>query len=374
MELSYGEFEEVLGAVRRLVAGTRAIYDTDLNPPQRADTFTVDVTELETRASEAVQSMRLSDDLDAQLTSHDTADLEILRTLMLRAATLGVGGAVPLSAAGAAPADREVLFEQAGSIQAELARRVRQLRELDRGFIAATATAEARCAHALAQLRIVFDKAFLVLPRFAASNAAELADALADSAKVQDGDPLAALTWFRRMARVRGGAARLNQALTYSEALGGEKLVMSIAQLPHDAGDRWVGLPLKAGQLLPGGKLSLAVQSTAPIDSSKPLAGLFIDEWVEVVPNRTETTGIAFQYDQPNAAPPQAILIAVPPELESPWTVWSLQQVLFEALDLARIRAVDPDALNEIGHYLPAMYFAINTAGHTVSTDFAKVR
>ena len=44
-----------------------------------------------------------------------------------------------------------------------------------------------------------------------------------------------------------------------------------------------------------------------------------------------------------------------------PWTVWSLQQVLLETLDLARIRAVDPDALDEVGHYLPALYFAFNT-------------
>ena len=66
--------------------------------------------------------------------------------------------------------------------------------------------------------------------------------------------------------------------------------------------------------------------------------------------------------------------VAVPPELESPWTVWSLQQVLLETLDVARIRAVDPDALDELGHYLPAMYFAINTAGHAVSTDFSAVR
>ena len=65
------------------------------------------------------------------------------------------------------------------------------------------------------------------------------------------------------------------------------------------------------------------------------------------------------QYDQPNAAPPQTILIAVPPEVGVPWTVWSLQQVLLETLDLARIRAVDPDALDEVGHYLPALYFAL---------------
>ena len=51
------------------------------------------------------------------------------------------------------------------------------------------------------------------------------------------------------------------------------------------------------------------------IDVRQPLAGVLIDEWVEVVPSTTETTGIALQYDQPNAAPPQTILIAVPPEI-----------------------------------------------------------
>ena len=156
-----------------------------------------------------------------------------------------------------------------------------------------------------------------MLPRFTAANAAELEKALADSTKVQDGDPFAATTWFQRMARVRDGVARLNAALSYSEALNtGEKLKLTIAQLPYDANDRWVGLPLKAGQSLPGGKLSLVVQSAAPVDVRQPLAGLLIDEWVEVVPSATETTGIALQYDQPNAAPPQTILIAVPPEVE----------------------------------------------------------
>jgi hypothetical protein len=51
-----------------------------------------------------------------------------------------------------------------------------------------------------------------------------------------------------------------------------------------------------------------------------------------------------------------------------------LQQVLLETLDLARIRAVDSDALDEVSHYLPATYFACNVAGDTVSTDFTTVK
>ena len=70
---------------------------------------------------------------------------------------------------------------------------------------------------------------------------------------------------------------------------------------------------------------------------------------------------------------PQSILLAVPFELESPWTIWSLQQVLLETLDLARIRAVDLSTLNEVGHYLPALYFAYNLLGDAVSTDFTTI-
>ena len=375
-ELGYGEFRAVMQAVRKLLASVRGIDADDLNPPERSVNFSVDAVELEKRTAGAEQALRQTlNGFQAQLAVPDTVGLEAVRELILRSASFGVAGAVPLSVAGDSASDRQTLLAQAGSVHKELLQRVEQLTALAAGFDAGAATTEDKCTHARARLRVVFGKAFVVLPRFMAANAEELEKALADSVKVQDGDPFAANTWFLRMARVRDGVARLNDALTYAEALGtGEKLKLTIAQLPHSAEDRWVGLPLTPGQGLPGGKLSLAVQSTAPVDVRRPLAGLLIDEWVEVVPNATEITGIALQYDQPNAAPPQTILIAVPPEVDRPWTVRSLQQVLLETLDLARIRAVDPDALDEVGHYLPALYFACNTAGHTVSTDFTTIK
>jgi len=373
-ELGYGEFSELLRTARKLFSGVRWIDDEDLNPPDRTTTLSADVSELEKRASGAEQSLRRTlNDFQPPLGAPDTTDLEVLRNLVLRSAGFGVAGAVPLSAVGASPSDRQTLLTQAGSIQKELSQRVEQLNAL--GTSSGTATVEDKRDNAMARLRIVFGKSFIVLPRFKPANAAELKKALANSTNLQDGDPFSASTWFQRMARVRDGAGRLNAALNYSEALNtGEKLKLTIAQLPFDAEDRWVGLPLKDGKSLPGGKLSIAIQSAAPVDVRQPLAGLLIDEWVEVVPSPKETTGIALQYDQPNAPPPQTILLAVPPEVDLPWTVWSLQQVLLETLDLARIRAVDSDALDDVGHYLPALYFAVNTAGDTVSTDFTKIK
>jgi hypothetical protein len=96
---------------------------------------------------------------------------------------------------------------------------------------------------------------------------------------------------------------------------------------------------------------------------------MLVDEWTEVIPNRTETTGIAFRYDPPDAAPPQAILLAVPPVEGEPWTVGTLNQVLLEILDLTHVRACGPAQLDVIGHYLPAAVLAFNADGDAVSTD-----
>jgi hypothetical protein len=375
-ELSYGEFNEVLRTARRMISAVRAIDAADLNLPERKEDFSVDVAELERRSGSASGwFQRTLNELRQLLNTPETASLESLRDWMMRAATFGIPGTIPLSAAGDSPADREILLTQARSIEKELGQRFDQHAALASGFNPNTATPEDRRALALARMGVVFGKAFVVLPCFTAANAVELEKALADSAKAQDGDPMVSTTWFQRMARVRDGVARLNATLNYAEALNaGEKLKLTIAQLPYSPDDRWVGLGPKSGQNLPGGKLSLVVQSSTPVDVRQPLAGLLIDEWVEVVPSATETTGVALQYDHPSAAPPQTILVAVPPEVDLPWTVWSLQQVLLETLDLARIRAVDPDALDEVGHYLPALYFACNTAGDTVSTDFTKVK
>jgi hypothetical protein len=376
-DIGYGEFNTLLRAARKLIAGARAIDADDLNLPEQSANFSVDVAELEQRAADAEQGLRQTqNDFQPPLAAPDTAALDVVRELIMRAASFGMPGAVPLSAAGELPADRQALLAQAASIQKEQAQRATQLAALASGFDAGTGTLESRRDYALARLRTVLGKAFVVLPRFTAANAAELEQALANSTNIQDGDALAAATWFLRMARVREGVARLNATLQYAEALStGERLKLTIAQLPYSASDRWVGSPLKAGQQLPGGKLSLVVQSAAPLDVRQPLVGLLIDEWVEVVPSPTETTGIALQYDQPNAAPPQTILLAVPPEIEAPWTIWSLQQVLLETLDLARIRAVDPDALGEVGHFLPALYLACNTINDgAVSTDFTTIK
>jgi hypothetical protein len=59
----------------------------------------------------------------------------------------------------------------------------------------------------------------------------------------------------------------------------------------------------------------------------------------------------------------------VPPVVGEPWRVGTLNRVLLETLDLARLRGVEPGALGDVAHYLPATYLAFNVDNDAVSTD-----
>ncbi len=161
---------------------------------------------------------------------------------------------------------------------------------------------------------------------------------------------MAAVTWFQRATYVRPGATRLNEAMLYGETVGSAALRLHVGQLPFRPQDRWVALPQSPDQPFPRGRLSLVAQmaSAQPIRFDQPFCGLLIDEWVETVPSPKETTGVAFHYDQPNNAPPQALLLAVPADRRTTWDLNSLEAVLQETLELARLRAVAPDSGDEL--------------------------
>ena len=156
-----------------------------------------------------------------------------------------------------------------------------------------------------------------------------------------------------------------------AEVLGtGDRLSLRVAQLPFQQTERWVGLPPLPGTDLAQSKLSAVVQSSLPIDASRALSGVFVDEWVELVPNNSETTALAFQLNPPDSFAPHNVLIAVPPVPGQDWTTETLRRVLMETLDLAKLRAVDPSLLGSAAQYLPGLYVPFNAADAAVSTDF----
>ncbi len=335
---------ELAVRAHRLLAGARPADGADLQPPHADPERGLDAAELHGRATAAEQALRSA--RAALVAATDDAGL---RAALLAVAAFGVPGAVPIPGAP--------LAVQAGALLPDLDRRLA-------GLDAADGTDGA------ARLRAVFGPGFLALPRFTAPTAPDVTASLADAPSLLGGDLLAAHTWLTRMERVREPLARLTRVAREVEVVHGHDLLgVTVAQVPHVAGQRWVGLPQTG---LAEGCVSL-VLAGAPADLSTSLCGLVVDEWTEVVPQRTETTGIAFRGSPPTSSAPQAVLLAVPPVTGEPWRLETLNRVLLETFESARLRVLRPSALAAVGHFLPATHLAFNTDGDAVSTDLHPV-
>ena len=73
-------------------------------------------------------------------------------------------------------------------------------------------------------------------------------------------------------------------------------------------------------------------------------AGLVIDFWVEKIPYRQQTAALAFSFDQPDAEPPQAVLVGVSPLGGSHhWSEKRMIRTIRSAMHQVKSRAVEPD-------------------------------
>jgi hypothetical protein len=357
---TFPEILEVAAAIRATVRAARALDARDLVTAGRSVASAWDVAELQARRAQA------SGLLDAALTSlrqamtavaaTPEANLDPLRAALLAAALFGVPGAVAEAGPPSDPVARLTLLDRAAGVERTLAGRLES---------AAAATTP------LDGLTALFDPGFTVLPRLSPPDPVELARSLTLSPTLV-GDASAPVKWFQRMARVRSALGRLRRVALTAEPLGAPSAAYEVAQLPHDDSARWAALPFEGDRRPAAGTVSLVVRRELGAPAEGPFAGLFLDEWVELIPSDVQNTGVAVHFDDPGAEPPQAILIAVPPP-DLGWSVSLLADVIGETLDLARIRSVDTHALGDMSRLLPAVYLASNIADDTVSTHFADV-
>jgi hypothetical protein len=189
--------------------------------------------------------------------------------------------------------------------------------------------------------RTLFGPAFVIVPLFRLhpDEASEIAQALA----APPADALAVEEWTHSSARVHPRLADLTWAMATTRWIERPIADPALAQLPHTPGAPWIGSAIGPDQVR-GEWLSLLVLEAAAL--AKPVrAGLMIDDWTETLPTTKETTGVAFNANRPNAVAPHAILAAVAPVLRGHWEWADLVGAVNEALDLAKVRAVEPDQL-----------------------------
>jgi hypothetical protein len=355
---TFPEIFELARAVAAVVGGARPLRPEDLQSPEAPAAPAADDTDVRARAEQArtaLDAARTALDQALAQAQGGAADLGALRTALARASHFGATGAVPHTRRSSGDAPRAALLAQAESVAADLADR-------------AARAADAAGPDAIA--REIFGRDFVLLPEFVPPQPPELGQALAAGADL-GATARDVLRWLQQAARVRPALHAWRRLWLYAEALGHSSPGHALAQLPHVAGEPWVGLPFASPDARPpSGRLSLVMHRPAAPSVSEAWAGLLIDEWPELVPGASETTGLAFHYDDPGAEAPHAVLLAVPPAGAAHWDFATLVEILRDTLDLAKMRGVDGELLGALGQLLPAVYLSANVKDETVSTNF----
>ena len=359
----FADLVSIARAIDDLIAGARPLGAGDLARPEAGVGGGIDVADLNLRAAAARTSLgAVVADLAAAAAGG--ANPDDARDAIQTAAGYGVPGAIPPTRRGSGP--DPALAVVATSLHATLAARA--------GALTAITLAIADPAPALQLLSTVFGPGLVVLPRFTPPAAATLRAGFGLDPALLGADPTALARWHQQLTHVRPAVARLDLALLLSEVVAGAvPPVVRIAQLPLVPSDRWLALPPGPGATVVNGRLALVAHLVGDVnDTTVSWSGLLVDAWPERVPSTTESAGVAFHHDEPKSRAPQALLLAVCPDLELGWDEPTVQAVLSEALDLALARTVDLTSLGRVGQILPALYFPFNLRQDTVSMMLAR--
>ena len=173
--------------------------------------------------------------------------------------------------------------------------------------------------------------------------------------------PMADGDWLEVIATVRPALARLElvqltAAAPWPAALSDDRPVWAHGDLAVDA-HRTVVVTFR-----PPGPDGADADREAPV---------LIDSWAETVPASAHTTWAAFGYDAPRARPQQAILLAVPPDLDATDAPADIRGAVLEARRQTRMRSIRQPIANEVQLALPASMLidAILPAGVTLTRE-----
>jgi hypothetical protein len=363
---SFPEIFEVLGAAGAMLRASRPLAIGDLLPADEIDEGTasaVATTEaLENAREFYARALNAVADLENILSFRGTN-----RDLMITAARI-----LPLSAFPDPLATDAALAPAAIAAVNEAQRR----RDLVPPLVDPnTAPFDVLMTDAATIFKTVLGDSFVALPRVASPNLDETNRSLEARSTLLAGDEDAPDRYLQQVMRARDPLARYRKLNLYARAAGLGRPRVDVVQLPHQPGERWLGLPFADPEATPEeSRLALLLLSyTTGLDPTDSWAGIVLDDWTEIIPNRREDTGIALNYQGPRAKAPQCVLVAVPSGAGTGWVWEELVASVDQALDLAKIRCVDRDLL-EHAQIIPATVFATNENPiNTVSTPVGAI-
>lgn len=408
-ERTIQEIGPLLSALRRLVEDSKVLNPRDFLLSSNAESTVeanpgggFDLVELEGRLDDVLSVLMgngdpglagvlaglqasltaLSDNLSGGLLGLDLSLVDGLSAAMLSASRFGVQGSIPEVGGNLSEADLTELLAQGGRVADILQQRLDDANEL-LAEVPGLSSQDQKLAKLQETAKAIFGRSFRLFPKFLLYDVAAFDAARNYPDYLASAGEMAIEEWIQGLSPLRKRMRSFRRAEMVSAALKGSQpsLPRSIVQMPlaplgpgGDVEARWLGTKLPEGYEIPDENLSMVLSFPPAYDSALAQAGLVVDEWVEEIPIPDAHTGLSVHYNNPNSEPPNACLLAVSPDLNGSWEWDHLMETLYETLDWAKKRAVDPDLLNDTPYaqLLPAIMAAIAGTDDTPTLDFGR--
>jgi hypothetical protein len=315
-----------------------------------------------------------------------TAHAESVHRTLQAVAGFGISDAFPPEGDLSTDAAKAALLARAHRVARRLRNADPKDGVLDRAVAAmAMATTDKPIDRQISSLldaaKTLFSETVALMPSFTCTNEIDLATAdaargqllayaLSHTPGVTQADVVD--EWIQALARVRPQVYRWEIVRALVDGLNDIALELRPVQIPHRAKDSWLAVEFPTVDPFDPGKpfgisrdtLSIAAHGASAFQPHAQ-RGLLLDEWTEEIPSRSEVTGISFRFNQPNAAPPQTLLLAISPEETGSWNWDHLVGTLVDTLARAKRRAVEPAQLEKQGlvwnAFVPALVSEFST-------------
>ncbi|MDE3250986.1 MAG: hypothetical protein KGO82_20140, partial [Bacteroidota bacterium] len=349
------------GRAETLLGGLRAVnLQTQITEPDGTVLLFSDLGD----ASDALDAHQL-DFTDTVITFNDPDVLQ-LQDLLRQISLLGIADSFPLLGGSTTDTGKLTLLAQGRAVIHQLAKAVADAKaSFDK--IALAGGPEEKIGLYTASAKAILSGAFMLLPQFTYNNKDDIRQShLAESDLLtfagSNGMLFPVDEWLQSMSHARKKLERWDAVRSLDEVINGRSDQLHVVQLPFRVKDSWVavsfpatysgfdekGNPADIPFTIAQDTLSVVIHGEAAFDTTKTQSGLLLDEWTEQVPATEEITGIGFNYDRPDAMPPQALLLAVTPAVTGNWSWEKLVGIVNDTFDRAKQRAVDTVSLDAV--------------------------
>ncbi|MCX6251741.1 MAG: hypothetical protein NTX61_13440 [Bacteroidetes bacterium] len=390
-KISFSELFPLLSRMKDLITNAKPLDAADFDLKSytgKINPNNINLADLEQRKKQVVTPLKAA----LKILKQSGKNPEALRKALITCANLGIPNAFPVSVFGEEEKKTKVLKEQALSIYSTGLPLLNLIDTQPDPAKNSLGTNE-KAKQLIEKLQLLFGRSFKVLPRFHFTS--QNSDEEVDRAKTiltayeKESDIFKFINaksptrsresqlqqWLNGISHVRPRMENFEMVRTLFNAFQDDELDLHIFQLPYEDGDSWLGLEFPEMQMSRKAKVSMLVHyknlSSASWKTDN-FCGLLLDEWVEEIPGKEETTGITFQYDQPNSQPPQTLLLAISPEDGGKWSWNKLTDILNDTLNRAKKRGVDTTLIGKTdwASILPAVISEFSDTNANVSLFF----